>query len=327
MINLTSHLAALSLGALLDLLIGDPHSIPHPVSLIGALIHTLDESFRAKAAEAPDRRQAEHRYGALLAVLVLLATGFSSLAIVLLFYRIGRIPGILVEAVMTCQILAARSLAAESGKVGDALEKGDLPKARTAVSMIVGRDTKDLDAAGITRAAVETVAENTCDGVIAPLLYTALGGPVLGFCYKAVNTMDSMIGYRNDTYRYFGTAAARLDDVLNFLPARLSAWLLILSCPLLGKAYDIRGAVRIWRRDRKKHKSPNSAQTEAAMAGALGLRLAGPASYFGVPVEKPYLGDAKREIEPLDIKKANSLMFTAAFLCFLLCTAVLALFV
>lgn len=325
--TMASHLAAFSIGALLDLIIGDPHSIPHPVMLIGKLIHALDIRFRAAAVQEKDRAVAEKKLGALLVLLVLAATGFSVWLLLFLFYRISMIAGIAAESIMTCQILAARSLAAESGKVCDALTGGTLEEARSAVSMIVGRDTKALDADGVTRAAVETIAENTSDGVIAPMLYTALGGPVLGFLYKAVNTMDSMIGYQNDTYRHFGTAAARLDDVVNFVPARLCALLLILSCLLSGKSYSAKRAFAIWRRDKRKHKSPNSAQTESVMAGALGVRLAGPASYFGHPVDKPWIGDATRPIEPLDIRKANSLMFTAAILCFLLCAGILSLFV
>lgn len=325
--TIASHLAAFSIGALLDLLIGDPHSIPHPVTWIGALIHALDVRLRAAAQKKQDRCAAEKTLGTLLVLLVLACTGVFSWLLLFLCYRISPLFGIAAESVMTCQILAARSLAAESGKVCDALTGGTIEEARAAVSMIVGRDTAALDAAGVTRAAVETIAENTSDGVIAPMLYTALGGPVLGFLYKAINTMDSMIGYRNDTYRHFGTAAARLDDVANFLPARFSALLLILSCLLSGKSYCTRRAIAVWKRDRRKHKSPNSAQTESVMAGALGVRLAGPASYFGHPVDKPWIGDDTRTIEPIDIRKANTLMFSAAILCFLLCAGVLSLFV
>ena len=183
--------------------------------------------------------------------------------------------------------------------------------------MIVGRDTQTLDEAGVTRAAVETIAENASDGVIAPMLYLAVGGPVAGFFYKAVNTMDSMIGYKNDKYLDFGRCAAKLDDVLNYLPSRISAWLMILSCSLLGKDYSAKEAKRVYLRDRRKHASPNSAQTEAACAGALRLRLAGPSYYFGRLVEKPYIGDPRREIEPEDIRRANKLLYRTAFSCLL----------
>ena len=181
--------------------------------------------------------------------------------------------------------------------------------------MIVGRDTEHLTEEGVAKAAIETVAENTSDGVIAPMLYTALGGPVLGFLYKAVNTMDSMVGYKNDKYMYFGRCAAKLDDVVNYIPARISALLMIAVSFLPGKAYDGKGAWRIWRRDRRKHASPNSAQTEAVCAGSLGVQLAGDASYFGKIVKKPTIGDAHRPVEYEDIKRANGLLYRTAILC------------
>ena len=196
-----------------------------------------------------------------------------------------------------------------------ALKKDDLEGARYAVSMIVGRDTQVLDATGVAKAAVETVAENTSDGVIAPLIYLAIGGPILGFMYKAINTMDSMVGYKNDKYMYFGRCAAKLDDVVNYIPARISALLMIAVSFLPGKAYDGKGAWRIWRRDRRKHASPNSAQTEAVCAGSLGVQLAGDASYFGKIVKKPTIGDAHRPVEYEDIKRANGLLYRTAILC------------
>lgn len=211
---------------------------------------------------------------------------------------------------MTYYLLAARSLRDESMAVCRKLEAGEIEGARYAVSMIVGRDTKPLSEAGIARAAVETVAENASDGVIAPLFYLAIGGPFLGWLYKAVNTMDSMVGYKNDRYLHFGRAAAKLDDLVNLIPSRLAALLLIVSAYLLR--YDGKNAYRIWRRDRRNHKSPNSAQTESACAGALGLRLAGDAWYFGKLVTKPYIGDEIHPIEPQDIRRVNCLMYGAA---------------
>ena len=213
---------------------------------------------------------------------------------------------------MSYQMLAACSLRRESMKVCKALEAGDVEQARTAVSMIVGRDTASLTEEGIAKAAVETVAENTSDGVIAPLFYMFLFGPVGAWVYKAINTMDSMLGYKNDKYRYFGTCAARVDDVVNFIPARLSAWLMVGAAGILGM--DMAGAARIHLRDRRNHASPNSAQTESACAGALGLQLAGNAYYFGKLYEKPTIGDAKRQIEPKDIRRANRLMYGTAVL-------------
>ena len=242
--------------------------------------------------------------------LVLLVSGGVSAAVHLGARRLGI--GTAADAVMVYYLLAARSLRTESMKVYGELKKNDLQGARRAVSMIVGRDTKTLDREGVTKAAVETVAENASDGVIAPLFYTALGGPVLGFLYKAVNTMDSMVGYKNEKYLYFGRAAARLDDLANFIPARISALFMIGAAFLLGM--NGRQAVKTYRRDRYKHKSPNSAHTEAVCAGALGIRLAGPASYFGKMVEKPYIGDALRPVEDEDIVRANRLLSGAYFL-------------
>ena len=231
--------------------------------------------------------------------------------------------GMVVEAVMTYQILAARCLQVESGKVWKQLKAGNPEAARESVSMIVGRDTQNLTEEGVAKAAIETVAENTSDGVIAPMLYTALGGPVLGFLYKAVNTMDSMVGYKNDRYLHFGRAAATLDDVVHFFPARISALLMIGAAFLSGKSYNGRQAWRIWRRDSRKHASPNSAQTESVCAGALGIQLAGDASYFGKVVKKPYIGDPKRQVEYEDIRRANRLMNRTAWICELLCLGIL----
>ncbi|HIU67889.1 MAG TPA: cobalamin biosynthesis protein CobD [Candidatus Caccomorpha excrementavium] len=217
-----------------------------------------------------------------------------------------------VESIMCYQMLAAKSLRDESMKVYDALQEGDILKARKAVSMIVGRDTDRLDSEGIAKAAVETVAENTSDGVIAPMFYMAFFGAAGGFVYKAVNTMDSMIGYKNETYLYFGRAAAKFDDIVNYIPARISALLMIGAAYLSGA--DGRGAVRIWKRDRRNHASPNSAQTEAVCAGALGVRLAGDAWYFGTLYKKKTIGDPVRNVVPEDIRRANRLMYLTSLL-------------
>ena len=303
------HLAAILAGYLLDLCLGDPHSMPHPVRAIGNLIVWLEKYLRPAGKKHATER-GERRAGVLWVCLVLLVTG--SVAGGILW--ISRLGGIwiqtVVEAVMTYYLLAARSLRDESMAVCRKLEAGEIEEARYAVSMIVGRDTKPLSEAGIARAAVETVAENASDGVIAPLFYLAIGGPLLGWLYKAVNTMDSMVGYKNDRYLHFGRAAAKLDDLVNLIPSRLAALLLIVSAYLLR--YDGKNAYRIWRRDRRNHKSPNSAQTESACAGALGLRLAGDAWYFGKLVPKPYIGDEIHPIEPQDIRRVNRLMYGAA---------------
>ena len=218
---------------------------------------------------------------------------------------------------MCWQILAVKSLRTESMKVYAALETGDLEASRRAVSMIVGRDTARLDRDGVTRAAVETVAENTSDGVVAPLVFLALGGAPLGFFYKAVNTMDSMLGYVEPPYRDFGFFPAKLDDVMNFVPARLSAMLMLGAGGILGM--DVRRGFRIFRRDRYNHASPNSAQTESVCAGLLGLRLAGDAWYHGVRHEKPTIGDPAQEIRPGDIPRACRLMTVTAALALAVC--------
>ena len=225
-----------------------------------------------------------------------------------------------VSLVWCWQALAMRDLAAESRNVWRELQKEDLPAARKAVGRIVGRDTDRLTAEGVIRAAVETVSENFSDGVAAPMLYMFLGGAPLALAYKAVNTMDSMVGYKNEKYLWFGRAAAKLDDAVNYIPARISAFCWIAAAALTGQ--DWKGAWRIWRRDRRCHASPNSAQTEAACAGSLGVRLAGPAWYFGELYDKPMIGDALRPVESDDILRAIRMMIAASTLLLAVCAAV-----
>ena len=270
------HISAFFFGFILDMIFGDPQGFPHPVRLMGGLISALEKRLLDMENRNPDR---ELKNGKLLAAAVLLSVSAVSSAVFIAAYFAHPIFGACAEAFMTYQILAAKGLKSESMKVFDRLERDDLSGARKEVSMIVGRDTDNLDAEGVTKAAVETVAENTSDGVVAPMLYCAVGGPVLGLMYKAVNTMDSMIGYKNDKYLYFGRAAAKLDDAANFLPARISAVFMLFSAFIGG--FDFKNALRIYKRDRLKHSSPNSAHTEAVCAGALGVRLAGDAVYLG----------------------------------------------
>lgn len=320
------HIFAFIAGFVLDLLIGDPHFIPHPVRLIGSFISFLDKRLNCDDGYNISEKKLnliKYKRGMLLAFTVIFATFAISVIIIVAAYSINLYAGVIAEAVMTWQILATKCLRVESMRVYDALRTDGVDAGRRAVSMIVGRDTSVLDAAGVTRAAVETIAENTSDGVIAPMLYTAIGGPVLGFVYKAVNTMDSMLGYKNDKYMYFGRFAARLDDVVNFIPARISAYLMIAAAFIGGRQFDGRNAYRIFKRDRFNHASPNSAQTESVCAGALRVQLAGDAVYFGMLVKKKYIGDGLREIEYEDIKRANRLMYITAFLCELLSVAVM----
>ncbi|MCC8141562.1 MAG: adenosylcobinamide-phosphate synthase CbiB [Lachnospiraceae bacterium] len=309
------HCIAFLAGFLLDLILGDPHWLPHPIRLIGKGIGFLEKKLN----------QGDHRVarGAWMTILVLIITVAVIAAIVIVAYRIHPIVGVIVELILTYYALALRSLRSESMKVYRCLKADDLEGARKAVSMIVGRDTEPLDQNGITRAAVETVAENTSDGIIAPMIFLAIGGPVLGFFYKAVNTMDSMVGYKNDRYLLFGRASARLDDVFSFVPARVTAFLMLVSCLFAGKEFHFSEARRIYRRDRLNHASPNAAQAEAVCAGALGIRLAGDASYFGQMVKKPYIGDDTRPIEDEDIKRTNRLMLWTAVLCEVICLVVL----
>lgn len=299
-------------GFILDSVIGDPYNIPHPIRLIGRLIAGLEKAVR--------RRFKNLRLGgALLALTVIAVSTALPLALLLVCYRVNIVLGAVAESVLCCYMLAARCLCRESMKVCRAAESGDIEEARRAVSMIVGRDTAVLDRDGIIRAAVETVAENTSDGVTAPLFYMGLGGAVGAFFYKSVNTMDSMIGYKNEKYADIGWFAAKLDDVLNFIPSRLTALLMAAAAPVLG--LDGSGALRIWRRDRRKHASPNSAQTESACAGALHVRLAGDAWYFGKLHKKPYIGDNDRPIESGDIRRANRLMYGASVMMLVIAAA------
>ena len=254
------------------------------------------------------------RRGFLTVFLVCLLFMSLSFCAVFAGYRFSPILGCFIEAVLTYFLLALKSLKTESMKVYERLENGTLDEARRAVSMIVGRDTENLSDEQVSKAAVETVAENASDGVVAPMFFLALGGPVLGFFYKCVNTMDSMIGYKNGRFIDFGRVAAKLDDFVNFLPSRFCALLMVFSCFFLGKDFDAKNAWKIFLRDRFKHESPNSAQTESACAGALRVQLAGPAFYEGRLEKKPFLGDSLRKIGHDDIKKANRLLYSAAFL-------------
>ena len=304
---------ALLTGVLLDLLIGDPQNLPHPVRLIGRLISYLEKHlYREGAKEGNIIR------GIFLFVITVLATVLATFAVLVGAFYVSKVAFTAAEAILTFYVLAAKSLKDEAFKVYDALMAQDIEGARYCLSMIVGRDTDSLDEAGIIRAAVETVAENTSDGVIAPLIYTAIGGPVLGMCYKAINTMDSMIGYRNDRYEYFGKFAARADDAVNYVPSRLAAAFMIAGAYIFrafGRDYDAKGALRIWKRDRMSQKSPNASQTESVTAGALDLRLLGDAYYGKKIVKKPFIGDDIRSPKPYDIKRSASLMFITEALC------------
>ena len=306
-------LLALVIGFVIDFFVGDPHGFPHPIILIGKLISALEKGLRRLFPATP--RGERWASGVLWCITAGLATAVPA-GTLFLCGLVSPWLRLAVESIMCWQILAARALEKESMLVYKALESGDIIASRKAVSMIVGRDTAALDDAAVTRAAVETVAENTSDGVVAPLLFLAIGGAPLGFFYKAVNTMDSMLGYTEPPFKNIGLIPAKADDVLNFLPARLSALLMLAAGALLG--LDVKNGWRIYRRDRRNHASPNSAQTEAMCAGLLGLRLAGDAWYHGVLHRKPFIGDPVREIRHDDIPRTCRLMYLTALVALLL---------
>ena len=304
------------IGMILDWIFGDPVWLYHPVRIIGKWIAFLEKILRKFAGDQEGNEKKLLIAGGILWILVILASAAVPMGILYLAEKFSPCAAFVLECFWCYQLLAARSLGKESKKVYKKLIRDDLPGARLAVSMIVGRDTENLTVEGVTKATVETVAENTNDGVIAPLIYMLIGGPILGFVYKAVNTMDSMLGYKNEKYLYFGRVAAKMDDVAGFIPARISALLMILASCLLGM--DGKNALWIWKRDRRKHASPNAAQTEAVCAGALQVQLAGDAWYFGVKHEKETIGDPIRKIEPKDILRSEKLMIGTEVLTFLL---------
>jgi adenosylcobinamide-phosphate synthase len=305
----------ISIGFLLDLLFGDPYWLYHPVQAVGALIRVVENGLQRVFSFSLDREadKGKKRFaGGILVCVVLLCSVGTPALLLFAAKQIHPVLCFVLQCVMCYQMLAMKSLRVESKKVYTALKTGDIEKSRQAVSMIVGRDTEKLTEEGITKAAVETVAENTSDGVIAPLLFMLLFGVLGGFFYKAVNTMDSMVGYQNDRYCYLGSCAARLDDVLNFVPARVSAGAMLFASFLFRMNW--KNAVKIFRRDRYCHASPNSAQTEAVCAGALSIQLAGDAYYFGILYHKPTIGDALRPVEAEDILRANRLLYGTSFL-------------
>ncbi|MFA6808282.1 MAG: adenosylcobinamide-phosphate synthase CbiB [Eubacteriales bacterium] len=298
---------ALITGFILDLILGDPIWLPHPVRFIGLLISS-GEKLLAKLNSTTN--PGKFVCGMVLSVWVVAVSFLIPFGLLYLLGTVSAGLKFIVEALMCYQILATKALKIESMKVYQELKKGDLVKAREYLSRIVSRDTENLSYAKTAKGAVETVAENTSDGVIAPMLYILIGGAPLGFLYKGINTLDSMIGYKNEKYLYFGKFAARLDDVANYIPARISAYIMLIAAFFAG--LDFNNAIRIFHRDRHNHTSPNSAYTEAVCAGALNIQLAGSSSYFGKLVEKPTIGDAIREIEAEDIKRANRLLYTTA---------------
>ena len=305
---------ALFIGFIIDLIVGDPHSIPHPVIFIGKLISAIEKVVRKIF---PKTVRGENVAGGVLWLLVVVISTAVPALLLWLCYGLNTWLGLALESIMCWQILATKSLKDESMKVYAALKTGNIEKSRYAVSMIVGRDTAELDDKAVARAAVETVAENTSDGIVAPLMFLAIGGAPLGFFYKAVNTMDSMLGYVEMPYKNIGLVPAKMDDVMNFIPSRFSAFLMLMAGGILK--LDVKNGWKIFKRDRFNHASPNSAHTESVCAGLLGLRLAGDAWYHGELHKKKYIGDALREIEYEDIPRACRLLYVTAILALITC--------
>lgn len=306
-------LYAMGIGFIIDLFLGDPHGFPHPVVLIGKIISATEKLMRKIFPRTVKGEQAAG--GILWIVVVAVSTAFP-IAILWIFHEISPWLRLAAESIMCWQILATKSLRDESMKVFHALETGDITLSRKAVSMIVGRDTEELSDEAVTRAAVETVAENTSDGVVAPLIYLAVGGAPLGFFYKAVNTMDSMLGYVEMPYKNIGLVPAKMDDVMNYLPSRISAFLMLAAGWILNM--DVKNGWMIFKRDRYNHASPNSAQTESVCAGLMDLQLAGDAVYHGVLHKKKYIGDPIREIRHGDIEVSCRLLYVTAILTLIL---------
>lgn len=304
---------------ILDLILGDPRWFPHPVVFMGRLISFLENVFRSFIKS----KVWELLTGGILAIVVPVSAFLVTYWLIGVAGSFSQAAGWLAAVFLGYTTIAARSLYAEPQKVAKLLLTGDLPGARKELSCLVGRDTRELDAKGIVRALVETVAENTSDGVIAPLFYLAIGGPPLAMAYKAINTLDSMVGYKNEKYLYFGRASARLDDIANYIPARLSALLIIVAAFTLRK--DWIGACKITVRDGRNHPSPNSGYPEAAVAGALGRRLGGLSYYGGLPSNKPVIGDERGEFEVVDVKNVGKLMITASVFMVVLSVSVLAI--
>lgn len=301
-----------------DIVLGDPRWLPHPVKGIALLGQTLEGALRRMVSNA-------RAAGILTELLVLAVTGVTAWLFVAGAVRLHPVAGDVAAVVVLYTCFAGRDLASHAGRVHDALAVGDMPSARMRVGMLVGRDTHELDAPEVVRATVESVSENLVDGVTAPLFFALLGGPVGAMIYKAVNTMDSTFGYKNERYLKFGWAAARVDDVANYLPARLTVPFLVLSAAFL-RLNPVQ-AWRICRRDGRKHPSPNSGLAEAAVAGALGVQLGGVNRYFGVASVRPHMGDPLRPLETSDILSAKRLMWVAALTFLTLLAAVRMFFV
>lgn len=301
---------AIVCGFFIDLLVGDPRWLVHPVVIMGKCIVFLEKKLRAVFPKTAD---GEFKAGAVMALIMVIGTLGITAALSYICFRIHIIMFFVFQTIMCWQAIAVRDLKVESMDVYKYLEPDlNIEMARKQVSRIVGRDTECLDVIGVTKAVIETIAENFSDGIVCPLFYMMIGGGPLAMTYKAVNTMDSMVGYKNERYMHFGTFAARMDDVFGYIPSRLAALFWIMAAFMTGN--DWRNSYRIWRRDNRKSPSPNSAQTESACAGSLGVELLGPAYYFGELHDKKTIGDPTRPVVPGDIKTTIRMMYVASML-------------
>lgn len=301
---------AIIIGFFMDLIIGDPHNPVHPVRIIGNLGKAMEKLYRKLF------KNNLKLAGLLTWISIIIPTFLVTFLIVKIASSINNILGIVVQGILIYFCISAKGLKVEGLKVIKILKSGDIKGARKQLSYIVGRDTTELDSQSIVRAVIETVAENMSDGIIAPLFFIGLGGAPLAMAYKAVNTCDSMFGYKNEKYIDFGYVSAKMDDVFNYIPARLTGYFIVIASFILG--YDYKKSYRIYKRDRYNHTSPNSAHPEAAVAGALGIMLGGANYYFGKLVEKPTIGDKAKEIEISDLYKTNKILLTVSILGFLL---------
>ncbi|MGL5650901.1 MAG: adenosylcobinamide-phosphate synthase CbiB [Paraclostridium sp.] len=292
---------------LLDLIIGDPYSFPHPVRFIGDLIRFTEGKIR-KIFKSKNQL----KIGGFL--LWTITVGFTALVtgLILNLLCINNIFYVIIASIILYTTLSTKCLADEAKKIYEVLKTGDIEKSRKQLSYIVGRDTTSLSENEIIRATVETVAENTVDGIISPMMYGFIGGPVLAMAYKAINTLDSMVGYKNEKYGDIGFASAKIDDIANFIPARITPFFMMIASFILG--FNSKKSIKIAMRDRKNHKSPNCAYAEGAVAGALEVQLGGTNMYFGEKVYKPTIGDKDRELEAEDILRTNKIMYLTSFI-------------
>ena len=305
---------AVFLGAyVVDIIIGDSHRFPHPVVIIGKFVRFLEGGMGGFI----DKKKG----GIILWFTVVIPVYFITLGIVEGCFFINSLFGAMITILLASLTLATKSLYDESKTVLNALNRGNMEEARKRLSMIVGRDTKDLNEEEILRAVIETISENLSDGIVAPMFYLALGGLPLAMAYKAVNTLDSMVGYKNDRYTDIGWFSAKMDDMANLIPARLTGLIIVATSFILR--FNWRDSWRIMRRDGRNHSSPNSGVPEAAVAGSLGIQVGGENRYFGEIVRKPIIGDKIKEIDKDDVKKAWIIMFFSSFLMAVVCVPTL----